>query len=263
MSTETAIHISSSMPLKHEGFINDEPSNIYRQHEFPSPPTESLKPPSPSINPSAQLPSTPTISTLHLPIPLVCLPSHTPSKSTIIPSLPHNPINGGGGIGSIPSSVKDLRSLASSIGHSTLRPISTNEGGSTIRPAPGLGGSLISFGGQLRNLDKSFLRQFVTRSKEGSDTSSSTVRLDEHGMMDGRRLSGEKKPGGIDEVDVEWCFFCGKERIRAEMGLREVNLVEMLSPTVIAPGMAESIQNEDEKEGGKSWQWVCKRCDRE
>ncbi|WWD04034.1 hypothetical protein V865_002097 [Kwoniella europaea PYCC6329] len=258
MSAERGIHISASVPLEHEGYRDDEPSNICNHHECPSPPIRSLKPPSASINPSAQLPSTPTIPTLQLPIPHVCLPSHTPSKSTIIPSLPHKPINSDGGMGSIPNSVKDIRSLASSIGHSTLRPIFTNEGESTIRPGPG--GSLISFGGQLRNLDKSLLKQFANHSKEGSD-SSSTVRLDEHGMMDGRRLSGEKR--GIDEVDVEWCFFCGKERVRAEMGLKEVNLVKMLSPTVTASWMEGRIQDEGEKERGKSWQWVCKRCDRE
>ncbi|WVQ66601.1 uncharacterized protein L199_004785 [Kwoniella botswanensis] len=259
MSSETAIRLSASIPLEHEGYKDDERRNINNYHECPSPPIKSLKPPSPSINPSPQLPSTPTIPTLRLPIPLVCLPSHTPSKSTLIPSLPHKPINSGGGMGNIPNSVKDLRSLASSVGHSTLRPISTNEGESTIRPGPG--GSLISFGGQLRNLDKSFLKQFATRSKEGSD-SSSTVRLDEHGMMDGRRLSGEKR--GIDEVDVEWCFFCGKERIRAEMGLREVDLMKMLLPAATASGIEGKIQGEGEKEEeGKSWQWVCKRCDRE
>ncbi|WWC95261.1 hypothetical protein V866_002120 [Kwoniella sp. B9012] len=261
MSAETAIHISASVPLEHEGHRDDEANNINNYQECPSPPIEPLKPPSPSIDPSAQLPSTPTIPTLHLPIPLVCLPSHTPSKSTIIPSLPHNTMNSVGGIVSIPNSVKDLRSLSSSIGHSTLRPIPTNEGESTIRPGPG--GSLISFGGQLRNLDKSFLKQFVTHSKEDSDTSS-TVRLDKHGTRRERRLSGEKIPGGIDEVDVEWCFFCGKERVRAEMGLREVDLMKMLSPNATASGMEGRIQNEGEgEEEGKSWQWICRRCDRE
>ncbi|WVW86575.1 hypothetical protein I302_108625 [Kwoniella bestiolae CBS 10118] len=270
MSTETIIRVPAILPSPQDQCPNED-QGANGNDECPSPPLKSSKPLSfsaaithPERKVQPNLPSTPTIPTLQMPIPLVALPSHTPSKPSTIPSLPillnHNSSVGGA---SIRSSVRDLQSLAGSVGYSTLKPMGQGSlGESTIRPAPGWRpqGSLISFGGQLRNLDKEFIKQLVGNgsSMRGSE-SSSTVKIGEDG---GRRMSGEGLKRGIDEVEVEWCFFCGVERLRGEMVLKEVDLGEMLSPKGVDGGGKEREKEQGQGQGeGKSWQWVCRGCD--
>ncbi|OCF37277.1 hypothetical protein I316_01186 [Kwoniella heveanensis BCC8398] len=46
----------------------------------------------------------------------------------------------------------------------------------------------------------------------------------EMGRETATRTGGIGTRTGIDEVEVEWCFFCGEERIRSEMTMRQVTL---------------------------------------
>ncbi|RSH93621.1 hypothetical protein EHS25_006267 [Saitozyma podzolica] len=62
---------------------------------------------------------------------------------------------------------------------------------------------------------------------------------------------------GVDEVGVEWCVLCGRERDRAEMDLREMS--REVADRLGLYGTKGDGKAEDEPEGGGGLWWVCKR----
>ncbi|WWC65552.1 uncharacterized protein I303_108170 [Kwoniella dejecticola CBS 10117] len=235
--------------IQNSSTFNDQSYNdrVEGDQECPSPSLKSSqRPPLPA---DLQIASTPSIPVLALPIPLISLPSHTPSQSKGIAPIPTKQIPEDG----IPNSVRDLRSLASSVGYSTLKPCGPNslaisEYASTVKPP--VGGSIASFGGQLRRLDKSFLEHLINTSSKrtrGSISSESST------IQAGEVVKGEKR--GIDEVEVEWCVHCGKESLREDMVLMHVDLLS---------GAKMQDHQDQGEEGvdvvGTSLQWVCHDC---
>ncbi|WWC93126.1 uncharacterized protein L201_008093 [Kwoniella dendrophila CBS 6074] len=281
MSIETAIHLPFDLCHQNntenlhdqkptviadriEKTYNDEVNTAY-PIECPSPEMKSYQR---SYKPDVEsnLPSTPSIPILNLPIPSVTLTPHryTETKSTKI-----SKINTQGKIpiqvdNSAPNSVKDLRSLAGSIGYSsTLKPAfiidqspgqSINDHTLKVDRKP----SLISLGGQLRNLDKSFIEQYLnssssdTVSRRGSSEGDSTVRL------------VEKSKRGIDEVEIEWCFYCGKEGLRNDLILEEIDLNEIFRiQNNNLKEVNDQLQVNGCRDQRRSWQWSCKdKCER-
>lgn len=62
---------------------------------------------------------------------------------------------------------------------------------------------------------------------------------------------------GVDEVGVEWCVLCGRERDRAEMELREMS--REVADRLGLYGTKGDGKAEDEPEGGGGLWWVCQR----
>ncbi|WVQ79470.1 hypothetical protein IAT38_001569 [Cryptococcus sp. DSM 104549] len=184
---------------------------------------------------------------------------------------------GGGGIvgdwSTCPNSVKDLRDIARSVG-SVMSAISVGSAGdTTVRPAYGSyvapGGPRIEledggsestarprFGYRERGCGGGFTRQMKDIEAEllarPADPAGSLSGSRGSTTVKGQELDLGEEPRpqwgvgrGIDEVEVEWCFFCGKEGGRDEMQLRSVNW--------------DGANGKGEEEGdGASWQWVCK-----
>jgi hypothetical protein len=62
---------------------------------------------------------------------------------------------------------------------------------------------------------------------------------------------------GVDEVGVEWCVLCGRERDRVEMELREMS--REVADRLGLYGTKGDGKAEDEPEGGGGLWWVCQR----
>ncbi|WRT69388.1 uncharacterized protein IL334_006372 [Kwoniella shivajii] len=241
-----------------------------------------------SIGASPQYPTTPAIPSLDLPVPLISLPTHIPSEARSIPILRPREYNGIDR--SIPNSIKDLKGLMNSLEYTASRystswnlgQNSTSIGSTTVRPGPesNIVGSLgqatikprqIQVQDQDQSVDstirprmqmqmpgslsfdsrmKSFQAEFLAQKSSSSD--------------DERRSSGSPAQGMsrrdkemIDEVEVEWCFFCGKEKIRDGMELQQVNMTEIPRIYRAAEIKSNHLQEEERE---TSWQWVCNDC---
>lgn len=139
-----------------------------------------------------------------------------------------------------PSSVKDLKSLARSLEGSTIKPVSipftfgnddpANDG--EVELLDNHQGSF-EFERKMREIERELREQplSIATSSRGSQ-GSMTIKA---GPLMGRRVRNNNGLSrGIDEVDVEWCFLCGKEGQRGGMELKSMD--------------------------GDGWQWLCQSC---
>ncbi|WWC73392.1 uncharacterized protein I206_107359 [Kwoniella pini CBS 10737] len=231
--------------IREDHQIKYHPQNVEEEElECPSPNIKSSKYPYPL---DIQMPSTPNIPTLNLPIPLIKISPHTPSESRKIKLLSSSQtLNLGEG--SIPNSLKDLKSLTNSIGNSTLKP-SFSYSENTIRPSL----NSISFETQLKALNPSFLKSLINSSSSSTKESQSNS----------TNFLNKSEKRVIDEINFEWCFHCGKEFLRNEMILKEVDLNIEIKKFYNQIYQLNHENNEfDNKNNqlGKSLQWVCKEC---
>ncbi|WVR08335.1 hypothetical protein IAU60_005388 [Kwoniella sp. DSM 27419] len=271
-----------------------------------------------SLTPRPGVPPTPAIPELVLPVALAGEPSvplqpaggvgvehvqsgvDTPSNATseATPREPTKPVGIGyprdsyPSPGSIPNSLKDLRSIARSVESSTLHP-GLSLAGSTLRPWGGLGPGL-RFGltpvarvegdqGDQRDDRSAYaessygrqMRQIERELQQGGSLGALPVRVPDGGSSFEGSVASTLRGLGlgppIDEVAVEWCFLCGKERSRSDMHLQRVILdlahggrppQEASWPPREGEQHTEGTVAEDEREreanAETSWQWVCR-----
>ncbi|WVO13644.1 hypothetical protein L204_101265 [Cryptococcus depauperatus] len=180
------------------------------------------------------IPPTPAISTFSLPPPIGFLtPRRSPPAASLIkfppaPPPTRNYTAGATSVGEgslIPNSLKDLYQVRS-MGSSTVKPIGIR------RPAragvdKGLMSGSLGFANRMKEIESELFKYAQDASSVWSETS----------QNDDKTIKGletKMRKVAIDEVDVEWCFRCGKEGERGEMELKE--------------------------EEGKGLQWTCGEC---
>ncbi|WVQ75271.1 hypothetical protein IAR50_004884 [Cryptococcus sp. DSM 104548] len=142
---------------------------------------------------------------------------------------------------------------------SPVSPVGAGEGGKREMMDIGLGGTFerrlkeieIELKGQRSYPSSSPSRSISVRSRPFDDKTAarddeSTLKATHLSQNDGnemvgrirrRRSRGGEVGGAIDEVDVEWCFFCGEEGKREKGGMELKKVGE-----------------------GDGWQWVCAGC---
>lgn len=133
-----------------------------------------------------------------------------------------------------------LRTLARSLEGSTIKPVPIpltfgndnveEDGGSQL--LENHQGSF-EFEIKMREIEQELKEQPIsTPTPSRGSQGSTTVKV---GPVIGRRTRyGNGLMQGIDELDVEWCLLCGKERQRDGMELKRMN--------------------------SEGWQWICQSC---
>ncbi|OXB37106.1 hypothetical protein LQV05_004952 [Cryptococcus neoformans] len=139
-----------------------------------------------------------------------------------------------------PSSVKDLKSLARSLEGSTIKPVPISfifendnfAKDGEVELLKNHQGSF-EFERRMKEIERELRKQpLSTATPSRGSQGSITIKA---GPLLGRKARNNNGlTQGIDEVDVEWCFLCGKEGQRGGMELKSVD--------------------------GEGWQWLCQSC---